>query len=66
MNILIDYIIATSYQTYVNKLRPGTFDSLNKRYEHPRMIIFSMMLIIMFLQLQGRAFGKEQIQVSNT
>ena len=27
------------FQTYVNKVRPGTFDSLNKRYEHPRLII---------------------------
>jgi hypothetical protein len=48
------------FQTYVNKVRPGTFDSLNKRYEHPRLIIPFYDVDNNVFAIQGRAFGKEQ------
>ena len=48
------------FQTYVNKIRPGTFDSLNKKYEHPRLIIPFYDVNNEIFALQGRAFGKEQ------
>jgi hypothetical protein len=48
------------FQTYVNKIRPGTFESLNKKYEHPRLIIPFYDVDNEVFALQGRAFGKEQ------
>ena len=44
----------------MNKLRPGTFSSLNKKYEHPRMIIPFYDVDNNVFAIQGRAFGKEQ------
>ena len=48
------------FQEYVNKIRPGTFDELNKSYEHPRLIIPFYDVDGEVFALQGRAFGKEQ------
>ena len=48
------------FQDFVNKLRPGTFSSLNKKYEHPRMIIPFYDVDNNVFAIQGRAFGKEQ------
>ena len=48
------------FQEFVNNLRPGTFDLLNKHYEHPRMIIPFYDVDNEVFALQGRAFGKEQ------
>jgi hypothetical protein len=48
------------FQEYVNSIRPGTFESLNKKYEHPRLIIPFYDVDNEVFALQGRAFGKEQ------
>ena len=48
------------FQAYVNKIRPGTFESLNKHYEHPRLIIPFYDVDNQVFAIQGRAFGKEQ------
>jgi DNA primase len=48
------------FQDYVNKLRPGTFSSINKSYEHPRLIIPFYDVDNEVFAIQGRAFGKEQ------
>jgi len=48
------------FQAFVNKLRPGTFNELNKHYEHPRLIIPFYDVDGEVFALQGRAFGKEQ------
>ena len=48
------------FQDYVNKLRPGTFSSINKSYEHPRLIIPFYDVDNQVFAVQGRAFGKEQ------
>ena len=48
------------FQTFVNKVRPGTFTSLNTLYEHPRLIIPFYDVDNEVFALQGRAFGKEQ------
>ena len=48
------------FQTYVNRIRPGTFESLNKKYEHPRLIIPFYDVDNQVFAIQGRAFGKEQ------
>ena len=48
------------FQNFVNKLRPGTFSSLNKKYEHPRLIIPFYDVDNNVFAIQGRAFGKEQ------
>ena len=48
------------FQNFVNKLRPGTFNELNKHYEHPRLIIPFYDVDNEVFALQGRAFGKEQ------
>ena len=47
------------FQSYVNRLRPGTFDKLNKIYEHPRLIIPFYDVDGEVFAIQGRAFGKE-------
>ena len=47
------------FQSYVNRLRPGTFDKLNKSYEHPRLIIPFYDVDGEVFAIQGRAFGKE-------
>ena len=47
------------FQSYVNRLRPGTFDELNKSYEHPRLIIPFYDVDGEVFAIQGRAFGKE-------
>jgi len=48
------------FQAFVNKIRPGTFNELNKQYEHPRLIIPFYDVDNEVFALQGRAFGKEQ------
>jgi DNA primase len=48
------------FQDYVNKLRPETFSSINKSYEHPRLIIPFYDVDNEVFAIQGRAFGKEQ------
>ena len=48
------------FHNFVNKLRPGTFSSLNMKYEHPRLIIPFYDINEKIFGFQGRAFGKEQ------
>ena len=48
------------FQAFVNKIRPGTFTTLNNAYEHPRLIIPFYDVDNEVFALQGRAFGKEQ------
>ena len=48
------------FQTFVNGIRPGTYSELNKKYEHPRLIIPFYDVNQEVFALQGRAFGKEQ------
>ena len=48
------------FQTFVNKLRPGTFGKETEKYEHPRLIIPFYDVDGEVFALQGRSFGKEQ------
>ena len=48
------------FQTYVNRIKLNTFESLNKKYEHPRLIIPFYDVDNQVFAIQGRAFGKEQ------
>jgi transcription elongation factor Elf1 len=48
------------FQAYVNTIRPGTFNELNKQYEHPRLVIPFYDVDDEVFAIQGRAFGKEQ------
>ena len=51
--------LCNKFQEYVNGLRPGTYSELNKKYEHPRLIIPFYDVNHEAFALQGRAFGKE-------
>ena len=52
--------LCNKFQSYVNKLKPGTFGKETDKYEHPRLIIPFYDVDGDVFALQGRAFGDEQ------